>query len=182
MCTSLAGLAAPSRCPGRLSWCWAALLCPGAGLCFLGHFPGFQATFGYTWPVHGSVRPLWDRTGASSPCPQGLDGYLDPTENVPMATTAPCESQPQQWHSPQELPEPLKHLLFLGAELNMACEDSSPVPGLSEALLSLYSCLCGVGPPSFTDHYTHTHTHAGMETGLPLGSWKPPPTLLLCYQ
>lgn len=28
-----------------------------------------------------------------------------------------------------------KHLLFLGAELNMASEDSSPAPGLSEALL-----------------------------------------------
>lgn len=47
--------------------------------------------------------------------------------------------------------------------------DSSPAPSLSNTLLSPYSCLCGVGTPSFTDHspsytYIHTHTHRERET------------------
>lgn len=72
---------------------------------------GFQATLGDMWPVNGSVRSLWHRTGASSSCPQNLDRYLDPAEGVPMAAAAPCESPPQQ---AQHL---LNHLLFLGADL-----------------------------------------------------------------
>lgn len=55
-----------------------------------------------------------------------------------------------------------KHPLFLGAELKVASDVSSPAPCVSEALLSPHSCLCRVGPPSFPDpspSYKHAHVH-----------------------
>lgn len=103
---------------------------------------GFQATLGNMWPVNGSMRSLWDRTGASSSCPQSPDRYLDPAEGVPMAAAAPCESPPQQ---AQHI---LKHLLFLGADLNIDSDDSSPAPDLSEAPPFPHSCLWRVGFPA----------------------------------
>ncbi|XP_045870373.1 uncharacterized protein LOC123948021 isoform X1 [Meles meles] len=59
-------------------------------------FLGFQATFDYMWPE----RSPQDRTGAPSPCPQCLDGYLDSAEDMPVALAAPPESPAQQVQQP----------------------------------------------------------------------------------
>lgn len=153
----------------------AALLCPGAELCFQATFLGFRPPS--TTP--GQWRGQWGLCGTRrstltpSPGPgwvpgpswRRAHGYSSPLWKPTTASAA----APSRCLSP-------KHPLFLGAELNVASDVSSPAPCVSEALLSPHSCLCRVGPPSFTDpspSYTHTHMHTctSMETGLLSVPW-----------
>lgn len=106
MCTFLAELAATSRCPGRLSWCcccsslsWSWALLPG-------HFPGFQATFDYTWPVKGSVRSLWDKEEHPHPVPRARMGTRTQLTTCPRLQQPPVKAHHSKCSSPQPLPEP----------------------------------------------------------------------------